>query len=86
MGIELRCPAGQVELFDRIVIKEIQNCVDGISIHDLCSFGSGIDVTVEALLVAQVAEIDLEGVQRSAPEEGKVAAVGVQVGEHIVHV
>ena len=72
MRIELRRAARHVERGDVGRARECEHVIDGFARHRLGAGGSRIDVTMQARLVALVAEIDLQRFQPLAPDRGKV--------------
>src|SRR6266849_1958410 len=62
MRIELRRPAGDVEGRDALLCQEGEHHVDHLGRHFLAAVRPGIDVAMDARLIAAIADIDLERV------------------------
>ena len=75
MRIQLRGAAGQIKDRDLAAFQVLQNIVDGFPCHDLGALRPGIDMAVQTLLVAQIAQVHLQGLQGAAPDGGKIAVL-----------
>jgi hypothetical protein len=82
--IEFRRAAGQVETAHGWAGgNEIEHCGDGLRAHFLGALGAGVDVAVQAALVAAVAKVELQGLD-AAPAQGGKVGLGQQ-GQGGVH-
>ena len=68
MRVEFRRAARDVERADAPERKKIEHHVSNIAGHFLGAVGAGIDVAMEARLVAAVADIDLQCVELAAAD------------------
>ena len=78
MRVELRRAAGQIQRLDAARLQHLQHQVDRAAVHLLSAVGAGVDMAVQAALVAAVAQVDLQRVQALARDGRKVSA-GQQV-------
>ena len=60
MGIQLRCPARYVELAQLRDLEKAKHQIDGVRSHLFFPIWAGIDVAMDALLIAAIADVDLE--------------------------
>ena len=72
LRMQFRRAAGEVERPDPARRQHPGNQRQGNGIHHLGAGGAGVDVAVQAALVAAVAEIDLEGAGGTALERGEI--------------
>lgn len=73
MRVQFRRATGQVQgSHRRIGYQELDDGIDRFGRHFLGAVRSGIDVTVHAVLIASVSEIDLEGLDRLPAYRGEV--------------
>ena len=75
MLVQFRCAAGQVERLRPACIEKAQHRVDGLAFHHFLTRGAGIDVAMQAGLVALVAEVDLQCLKTIAFDGGKLKFV-----------
>ena len=71
-GIQFRCAAGEVQGRKRQGRQALEDEVYRCLVHDLGALRAGIDVAVQALLVAPVTEVDLQRVWAAASQRGKI--------------
>jgi hypothetical protein len=81
--MELGRAAGDVERGDGALPEHLQHEIDGAGIHRLGAVRPGVDVAMEAGLVAAVAEVDLKRGQPPAPDRRK--GDGPKPGKRFVH-
>ena len=72
MRIQLRRTAGQVEGLHPPLLQQREHLVHRVPRHQLGALGTGIHVTVHAAEVAQVAQVDLQGVHPVPSDGGKI--------------
>ena len=60
MRVEFRGSTGQVHSADAVLLAPGQDAVHGFLSHQLRAFGSGIDMTMGAGLIAQIPKIQLQ--------------------------
>ena len=72
MRIQFRRAAGEIERGGAGGAQEGEHRVDGVAVHLLGPVRAGVDVAVQAGLVAAVAEVDLQGVDAAAANRRKV--------------
>ncbi len=72
MYIEFRRPAGQVQRLQTALLQHRQHQIDGRAIHHFRAIRPGIDVAMLASLVAQIAEIDLQGIEFFTPHRREI--------------
>ena len=70
--VQFRGAAGQVERGHRASFEHVDHEVDRVAIHDLGAVRAGVDVAVQAGLVAAVAEVHLQRVERATLQRGEV--------------
>jgi len=70
--VQLRRTAGEVESADTPRRQHLGDQVQGCGIHHFGAVGTGIDMAVQAALVALVTEIDLQGLSSPAPDGGEI--------------
>ena len=83
MGIELGCAAGDVQCGECASTKYGKDLLDRLARHHLFALRSGVDMAMEARLIALVAEIDLQRVG-APPGDGREIG-GPKKGEGSVH-
>jgi hypothetical protein len=70
MRVEFRGSTGQVHSADGVLPAPGKDAVHGFLSHQLCAFGTCIDMTMGAGLIAQIPEIQLQ-VLRIASAKGR---------------
>ena len=60
MRIQLRRPAGEVQQFHVRGIEIVNHILNGLRIHDFFAPRPRIDMTMQALLITQISQIDLK--------------------------
>ena len=72
MGVQFRRAAGEVQNLDAAGGQQAQDVPDGVRRHLFLAPRAGIDVAVQALLIAAIAQIDLQGLQAGAAQGGEI--------------
>ena len=83
MRVELRRAASDVEGGDAAAFEKIQHDADDVSSHFFGTRRPGIDVAMEARLVAAIADIDLQRVELGPADRGEGNLV--EQRQHIAH-
>jgi hypothetical protein len=73
--VELGRAAGQVDSADRGSLEKAQYCLHCFPVHHFGPCWRRIDVTMQAGLIAFVAEVDLQRFQPPAVDGGKVELI-----------
>ncbi|MNZ36562.1 hypothetical protein D3C78_539880 [compost metagenome] len=81
--VHLRRAAGQVEGVHRMGIDHLIEDSQGGVAHALGARRPGIDVAVQAALVAAIGQVDLQGFQLAAANRREVQ--GIEQREGVVH-
>jgi hypothetical protein len=84
MRVQLRRAAGDVDGAHPRCRQHGENLVDRLPGHHLAAVGTRIDVAVQAGLVASVAEVDLQRLERASRHGRKVGVL--EQGQRGVHV
>ncbi|MOA07867.1 hypothetical protein D3C78_1275930 [compost metagenome] len=78
--VQLGRAAGQVEGVQRMAVEHLAQERHVGVVHALVARRPGVDVAVQAALVAAVGQVDLQGFQRAAAQGGKVQGVEQRQG------
>jgi hypothetical protein len=81
--VQLRRTAREVQRRHLARPQHLDHLGDRVAVHHLGALRAGCDVAVQAALVALVAEVDLQGVERPAPDRREVG--GGEQGQRGVH-
>jgi len=81
--VQLGCAAGDVEGLRLARTQHLEHQIDQVSAHLLGAVGAGVDMAVQATLVAAVADVDLQRLE-AAPAQRREIGPGQQ-GQRGVH-
>ncbi len=70
--VQFRCPPSQVQRTRLTCSQDLHDQLHGVRVHHLGAVGPRIDMAVNTGLVALVAQVDLQGLQRAAPDRREV--------------
>ena len=72
MGVQLRSAASQVQRFHLRFFQKGNHLIDDYAAHNLLgAIWPGVDMAMEALLIAEITQIGLQGFQVGAPDGWK---------------
>jgi len=77
VGIQFGGATGQIKFRNFPAIQIGKHRIDDLTIHHFIALGAGIDVTVLALEIAAVPQVDLEGIEK-VTSQGREIGLGKQ--------
>ena len=71
-GVHFRRAASEIQRGDGLLQHEIDYRLHSLLIHDFGAARTGVNMTVQTLLVTKIPQVDLQGLQLVAPNGGKI--------------
>ena len=85
MRIQFRCAAGEIERAYTRDLEKSQHCFDGLMVHRFSAGGSGIDMAMQASLIALISKIDLQRLQTAGKDNSfSFCSVACIICEYLV--